>query len=153
MKIIEYNSQTELYNDLKYWCNALGELHHHGEYDIEESELPTELKRAYEELWTDGNGSLCYLVEYKGNYSIALVNEFDDNYADDANSSMEELCLWVHNKAKEFSEMKDFEKAIFLIGENTGCDECHEFITILPWDVSKSEFDNVSNILYEKIYG
>lgn len=113
MKIVEYKSQTELYNDLKYWCNALGELHHHGEYDIEESELPTELKRAYEELWTEGNGLLCYLVEYKDNYSIALVNEFDDTYAEDVNSSVEELYLWIHNKAKEFSEMKDFEKQHF----------------------------------------
>lgn len=152
MKIIEYKSATELYSDLKYWCNALGELHHHGEYDIEESELPKELKRAYEELWTDGNGSLCYLVEYKGDYAIALVNEFDNNYADDVNSSMAELYLWIHNKAKEFSEMKDFENATFLIGEDTGCNECHEFITILPWNVSKEEFDNASNILYEKVY-
>lgn len=30
----EFNSELELNKHLKYWSNACGELHHHGEYEF-----------------------------------------------------------------------------------------------------------------------
>ena len=56
-KYYEFNEREELSAHLKYWCNACGELHHYGEYDLKDiSELPEELQRAYKELWKDGDG-------------------------------------------------------------------------------------------------
>ena len=53
----EFTSSNELDNHIKYWSNACGDLHHHGEYDLENaSELPLELQRAYAELWREGDG-------------------------------------------------------------------------------------------------
>ena len=50
-KYYEFDSELELSKRLKYWSNACGELHHHGEYDLDNvSELPIELQRAYNEL-------------------------------------------------------------------------------------------------------
>lgn len=154
MNIVEYtNENAKQYNeDLKYWCNGLGELHHHGEYDITEEELPEELRRAYDELWTCGSSSLCYLVEYMGEYYIALLNEFDDCYANDINSTMEALYQHMKSKAEEFAVMEEFKTAQILIAEEMGCNDCHEFFVLLPCDTEKELFDKVEKILSEKLY-
>lgn len=154
MKIVEYkleNEKKEFLNDLKYWSNGCGELHHHGEYDIKEEELPNELKRAYEELWTDGTGSYCYLVEYKGKFGIALSNEFNETYAEDICLTMDDLYVYMKKKAEEFCAMDAFKDATILLGDYTVPDG-HEFITILPWDVKKHVFQTVSEVLFKNVY-
>ncbi|MDE6625599.1 MAG: hypothetical protein K2K56_04430 [Lachnospiraceae bacterium] len=152
MKIIEYENTKKLLDDLKYWCNSLGELHHHGEYDIKEDDLPEELKKAYNTLWTDGSGSLCYLVEYKGNYGIALINEFDMEFARDNAITMEEMLKKMKIKASLFGKLEAFQDTIILLGEYSGFDDCHEFITILPVDVEKERFNTVADLLYKHVY-
>ena len=158
MKIIEYKYENarperkELFDNLKYWSNSCGELHHHGEYDIDEADLPDELKSAYHKLWTDGISSLCYLTEYKGKYGIALVNEFHETYAADINSTMEALYSHMQSVANEFYKLIEFTESVILLGEYTGCGDCHEFITVLPWNIDKSIFDNVAKVLLESVY-
>lgn len=102
-KIKEYKlgDYTERDNDLKYWCNACGELHHFGEYEITEEELPDDLKSAYSELWNDGLGSLCYLVTYRNENYIALVNEYDDTFATDIGKTMDEVYLMAKCNAEK----------------------------------------------------
>ena len=34
-KYYEFDSELELNKHLKYWSNCCGELHHYGEYDLE----------------------------------------------------------------------------------------------------------------------
>lgn len=52
-KFYEFNDEVELSRHLTYCSNACGDLHHNGEYDIDDiSELPEELQRAYDELST-----------------------------------------------------------------------------------------------------
>lgn len=71
--IIEYNNQEPpfLYQDLKIWCNAAGELWDpHKEQYIETKQLPRDLLAAYETLW-EGTGD-DYLVEYHGQYYYML---------------------------------------------------------------------------------
>ena len=42
----------EIREKLIYWSNSCGDLHHNGEYDIEdESGLPKELQRVLNDLW------------------------------------------------------------------------------------------------------
>lgn len=154
MNVIEYKNGTEnqYHEDLRYWSNCCGELHHHGEYDITEKDLPEELLMAYNELWTDCSGSLCYLVEYKGEYRIALINEFDETYAKDIDSTMDALYQHMKIQAKEFSSMDAFANAQIIIAQEMGCFECHEFVVLLPCNTSKELFSKVANILHEKLY-
>lgn len=152
MEIIEYKDTKKLLNDLKYWSNCVGELHYHGEYDIEESELPEELQKVYNTLWTEDSGSLCYLIEYKENYGIALINEFDEEFAKNNAVTMDDLFIKMHIKANSFKEMEEYQNTVILLGKYSGCDECHEFITILPVDIERELFYKVAGILYEHVY-
>ena len=153
MKVIEYGKDDlqKYREDLAYFCNACGELHYHGKYDITEEQLPEELKRAYNELWTDSGYSLCYLVEYKGQYGIALINEFDDCYAEDSNTTMDSLFEHMKVKAEEYSKMEEFQTTTILLANDIGCFDCHEFVVIMPCNTEKELFDKVSKIL-EGIY-
>lgn len=151
-KHFEFDNEFELNKRLKYWSNACGELHHHGEYDIEESELPEELQKVYNTLWTEDSGSLCYLIEYKGNYGIALINEFDEEFAKNNAVTMDDLFIKMHIKANSFKEMEEYQNTVILLGKYSGCDECHEFITILPVDIEKELFYKVADILYKHVY-
>ena len=140
-------------NHLKYWSNACGELHHHGEYDLTNIlELPEELQRAYKELWEEGNGCLEYLVEYDGKYYIAFIREFDDTFANDNGLSMDEL----YERAK-FNAIKLYEKELFLntfliIGKETGFGECHEICFLVPATESKNIYDEIETEIYMNIW-
>lgn len=154
MGYIEYKKENieQYIEDLKYWSNSCGELHYHGEYDLKEKDLPKELLRAYNELWSDGTGSLCYLVEYKGEYRIALINGFDEIYAEDINSTMDILYQHMKTKAEKFSAMGEFKNTQIIIAENAGCYEYYEFVVLLSCDTKKEIFDKIASILYEEVY-
>lgn len=148
-----FENEKEMNKHLKYWSNACGELHYHGEYDLTNIlELPEELKRAYKELWEEGNGCLEYLVEYDGKYYIALISEFDDTFANDNGLSMDEL----YERAK-FNALKLYEKELFLntllvIGKETGFDGCHEICFLVPATESKNIYDEIESEIYLNIW-
>lgn len=149
--IHEYTSREDLGKDLKYWCNGLGELHFHGQYDITKEELPKPLRHAYENLLTDACGSICYLVDYKDEYFIALVNEFEyfitlANESEENGQGNEAVFHAMREKARLFRQLHEFRDAIILLGENTGI-SCHEFITLLPAGTDKETFSQVASIL------
>ena len=75
-----YTSEKKLYNKLKFWCNECGDLYYHGECSITEDDLPVPLKYAYKELWSEGSGYHEYLVDYNGNYYLAIEGEYDKYY-------------------------------------------------------------------------
>lgn len=156
MGIIKYRAENvnQYLYDLNYWCNACGDLHYNGNYNIQEKDLPKELKRAYHELWKEGTGSLCYLVEYKGEYMIALINEFDEEYARDIlHCTMKQLFKRMESKALEFLNKRVFETAKIIIAEEfPGTLNCHDFVVLLPWDSDKALFNEVADILYRNVY-
>ena len=152
-KYYEFDNELELNMHLKYWSNACGELHHHGEYDLESiSELPEELQRAYNELWKEGNGCLEYLVEYDGKYYIALVSEFDDTFADDSNVSMEALYEIAKKNALELFQQDLFKNTVLIIGKETGCNECHEVIFLVPAMESENVYDEIEDVIYLNVW-
>lgn len=152
-KHFEFDNEFELNKHLKYWSNACGELHHHGEYDLDSiSELPEELQRAYNELWKEGNGCLEYLVEYDGKYYIALVSEFDDTFADDSNVSMEELYEIAKKNALELFQQDLFKNTVLIIGKETGCNECHEVIFLVPAMESENVYDEIEDVIYLNVW-
>lgn len=154
MEIITYTTDNivQYFKDLMYWSNAMGELHYHGEYDISEEELPEELKAAYNNLWEDGTGSLCYLTEYKGQYKIALINEFDDDTAELLNTSKSDMIEHMMIKAEQFSSLKEFESTQIIIAEKSGFYECHEFVVLIPCNSTKETFKQIAETLYNEVY-
>jgi hypothetical protein len=152
-KYYEFDNRLELNRRLKYWSNACGELHHHGEYDLKDvSELPQELLRAYNELWEQGNGCFEYLVEYDGKYYIALISEFDNTFAEDSNVLMEELHEIAKQNALELFHQDLFKDTILIIGKDTGFNECHEIIFLIPAMESKNVYDEIEDTIYLNIW-
>lgn len=152
-KYYEFNKESELNEHLKYWSNACGDLHHHGEYDLKSvSELPEELQRAYKELWKEGCGCLEYLAEYDGKYYIALITEFDNDFAGNNNLSMNELYEAVKKNAFDLYNKDLFNNTILVIGKETGMDKCHEFIFLVPTMESENIYDEIENEIYMNIW-
>lgn len=65
-------------SDLKYWSNSCGDLHHFGEYDIEEKDLPKELRPAYRMFEENPNGLNLYLANFKDTNGMLLVAEYHE---------------------------------------------------------------------------
>lgn len=154
-EIMEYtgDEKENLYESLHYWSNSCGEIHHgYTLEDLREEELPGPLLNAYHRLWEDGNGSYCYLAEFKNECGIILVNEFDKDFAEDKICSMEDLFEYMRQRAVCYSKDERFDKAKILLGKNTGCEECHEFIVFLPWNTSKETFDEIAALLLDTVY-
>lgn len=152
-KYYEFDSELELSKRLKYWSNACWELHHHGEYDLDNvSELPIELQRAYNELWKEGNGCLECLVEYDKKYYIALISEFDDTFADDSGVSMEELYEIAKRNALELYNQDLFKNTVLIIGKETGCNECHGIIFLIPAMESENVYDEIEDTIYLNVW-
>ena len=151
-KYYEFDNELELSRHLKYWSNACGELHHHGEYDLKDiSELPEELQRAYDELWREG-GCYEYLVEYDGKYYVSLVSEFNDTFAEDNNISMGELYEIAKKNALQLYNTDLFRNTILVLGKETGCNECHEVIFLVPAMESQNVYDEIENTIYLNVW-
>lgn len=131
---------------IKYWSNATGDLFNPTRAGIDPWEnvirphdLPRELQNAYHNLWTEDSGSYCHLVELNGYYGIALINEYEPG---------EEKM--IDDRAKETHKMlEDMEIPFQLVCAD---EEDRELIVVLPWDVSRDDFDRVTNFLYKTAY-
>lgn len=153
-KYVEYTDEKTLYKDIAYWSNSLGELYYKGEFDLaDESELPMELQQAYEKLWTESPfGSNCYLMEYKGQYGIALINEYDTCTAGLVECTMDELYELAAEKAKELSESPLLADTTVISDKYCGFDGCHKIIVFIPYDTTEEKFNAIAEYLYKNVY-
>ncbi len=147
----EYENKEELYNHFSYWCTATGEFFHNGNY-CEEKDVPEPLLKAYNELYKEGNGCHEYLAEYDGKYYIALVSEFDSEYAEDSNMSMDELFKIGKDNALNLYSSELFANTMLVIGKKTGVDGCHEFLFLVPVETKENVYDEIEKTIYEKIH-
>lgn len=156
MKI--YTNEKEYNDALKYWSNACGELHYHGERDINEDELPDELKDVYNRLWTEGSGSYCYLAEYNGEYGLAIINEYHECTEEGRPGGKNNYEQAV--KVAKILEKK-YPYTVF-IGKKLGFpmstedgdnDYATELVVFAKTDeMSKDQFDEVTDWLYKNGY-
>lgn len=147
----EYDNKEELYNHFSYWCTATGDFFHNGNY-CEEKDVPEPLLKAYNELYKEGNGCHEYLAEYNGKYYIALVSEFDSEYAEDSDMSMDELFEIGKDNALNLYSSELFANTMLVIGKGTGVDGCHEFMFLVPVETKETVYDEIEKNIYEKIY-
>lgn len=146
------DKRTDFYESLSYWSDECGELYYHGKKGITTSELPEEARIAYNTLWTDATASLCYLVEFWNTFGIVLINEFDTDTREYLSSTDEELYAHMKHKAEKYCLMDEFKPAVFILGEYTGCLECHEFIVFLPWNTNPEAVSKIAAILDADLY-
>lgn len=140
-------------NAVKYWCNALGELHKHGKHDIDEHELPKPLRRAYNELWEESAGGCnTYLVETDAGYGIGLVGEYDETFAKDCGLTMDELWETLLEDMENLAALDELWSAQFYALEMSGFDECHELVIFLPAMMPKADFDAACKAIERTMY-
>lgn len=151
-----YIYKCEPYENFMYWSNSLGELHHNGEYDIENvNELPEELQRAYNDLFCDGMyGVRVYLSEFNNKYGISFSASYDDCYANDLNITYKELVMIAKHKAIELSEK--YSGFDILFGEDSiqfsdGSNET-EILIFMPWNITEEKFDEVGEYFSTMCY-
>lgn len=148
----EFKDRDEMYKVITFWSNCCGDLHHNGEYDVSEEQLPEELQRAYRELWEEGNGCLEYLLEYGGRYYVALSAEFDGDYADMLGLSMGELYTVGKCNALKLYCTDLFKDTLLLMAKKPLDGDCHEFIFLVPAMESKEVYDEIEKEISEKIW-
>lgn len=138
---------------IKYWCNACGELHHHGQEDISEEDLPKPLRRVYNELWEEGAAGCCtYLVEMKDGYGIALIGEYDENYAEECGLSMEELFTELLKDMETLAANETLWCAHFYAQDYAGFDDCHELAIVLPANLPVAEWGRIKATVMQIMY-
>lgn len=79
----------------RYWSNATGDL------NAALEDLPVQLRRVLDELWSDGYGVECYLVEWNGRYCVQLSAMYDESYAADLGMGYPELVELARGRAEE----------------------------------------------------
>lgn len=147
------SSQALYENTLRYWSNSMGELHHHGQYDITEQDLPESLRRVYREFKIfEEFGSRCYLCETEKGYGIALVNEYDESYADDCKLSMDSMFLSAAVEAAAIRALPEFQDAEVFLGECCGMEGCHELCVVFPATVEAKAFYAAAELLDKSVY-
>lgn len=75
----------------RYWSNATANLTAPDGREIGPEELPVQLRRVLDDLWSDGYGVECYLVEWDGRYCVQLSAMYDGSYAADLGMGYPEL--------------------------------------------------------------
>ena len=88
----------------RYWSNATGDL------NAALEDLPVQLRRVLDELWSDGYGVECYLVEWNGRYCVQLSAMYDRDYAEDLGMGYPELV-----------ELADAQTAAEISKKDLGC--------------------------------
>lgn len=124
---------------VRYWSNACGDLHHFGERDITEEELPAELREAYYSIWSERYDFPCYLVETADGYrGVALIAEFEkDDFA------------FAKKAAVLLSDYFGGKLCVVLL-EGSGYNDAHELVVIVPTSSSEQYMKEVNDSL--KLY-
>lgn len=151
-QVIRYTNQKKYNDDLKYWSNACGELHHFGQEDITEDELPEELKPIYREYWEeDKDGHCTYLVQYKGVNGIALIDEYyetEEGHPCDNNYEQASKAAKIIAKNDDCTVL--LAKELGFESANDG--QATELVVFMPTTISKNRFDQISKELISVAY-
>lgn len=150
-----YEFENELGGDFVYWSNCTGDLHHNCEYWIDNvEELPSELQKAYNELWSEEYWVNCYIVEFNGKYGVALEAEYDRYFADDLGITYDALIEAAKDKTIGYADKYQQYDVIFGNDTMEWSDGTTNSIVsvIVPWDTCKNEFDDVAKYLDSTCY-
>jgi len=154
--MVKETKELDVNGTLFYWSNAAGDLfdpHNKDENgsvkDISESNLPEELKNAWDHLWSEDTGSYCYLIEHDGKFGIMLINEYaeeDKMSHDDIRGRGEEVLKMAEDIGLELEVYAGLEDGCGAYGMTD------ELITVFPCDTDPKKFEAVAEFLYNAAY-
>lgn len=137
--------------DVVFFCNGAGDICIDGK-DKKEEDLPEDLRRAYQELWSENIGSYCYLCQFKGKDSITLCNEFSyDADSEWGKMSKKEFESNVFRNARKIADLLGTQADVVVTKEKTPFADLEVYV-VMGADVSVEYFNRVANTLYEFIY-
>ena len=155
-----YENAEDYYKNFEYWSNACGDLHHNDKWLDSVDDLPSALKDAYERLWEEGCGSYCYLCSYKGDYGVALINEYhqftDEGKVGEKNNYQQAVKVAEALKAQNFPISIFIGKEMGFPGKTPdgveGDDQATELVAFMKTDVTKEQFNEVAEWLLKNAY-
>ena len=126
----------------RYWSNATGDL------NAALEDLPVQLRRVLDELWSDGYGVECYLVEWNGRYCVQLSAMYDESYAADLGMGYPELVELARGRAEELGAERPDLHVVFAedVDQWKANDPFTEIWVVMPWDVDADAFHEVSDM-------
>ena len=147
------NDYERFCNELLFWSNEKGDFHYHGERFLNICDLPEALRNAYRNLWNKDTGSYCYLVEYKGEYFIALSNTYSEDYAAVCEMEFSEMYEAAFKNAVYMDTLlKKSVEYILMIEGDKKTHRSHEMIALINPLIKRTDFDKIADIIYENAY-
>lgn len=135
----------------RYWSNATADLIAPDGRDIGPEELPVQLRRVLDDLWSDGYGVECYLVEWDGRYCVQLSAMYDGSYAADLGMGYPELVELARGRAEELGAERPDLHVVF--AEDVDLWEAiTEIWVVMPWDVDADAFHEVADWFNSRCY-
>ena len=127
----------------RYWSNATGDL------NAALEDLPVQLRRVLDDLWSDGYGVECYLVEWDGRYCVQLSAMYDGSYAADLGIGYPELVELARRRAEELGAERPDLHVVFAedVDQWKANDPFTEIWVVMPWDVDADAFHEVADWL------
>lgn len=144
------NMLVQYHQDMKFWSNCVGELHHNGDELLEEEDLPEPLQMAYRKLWEEGLGPRCYLAEFHSLYGIALIQEYDEEFASECEMDMDTMYQSIRNKAADLEKRVHLDGMALLTVEAYG--DHHELVVFMNACESKERFLQAAGLLDQEAY-
>ena len=140
--------------ELRFYSNSLGWLHHFGEYDLNsESELPGPLREAFATLWHRTDGCDCLLAQYHDEYGIALIATYDGFiHEKDAATMLNRFYGVAKHNAAILSKDPAFRNARLIASASNGYFEMPEIAAFFPCTSTREEIDAAAARLHEVAY-
>lgn len=132
----------------RYWSNATGDL------NAALEDLPVQLRRVLDVLWSDGYGVECYLVEWNGRYCVQLSAMYDESYAADLGMGYPELVELARGRAEELGAERPDLHVVFAedVDQWKANDPFTEIWVVMPWDVDADAFHEVADWFNSRCY-
>lgn len=132
----------------RYWSNATGDL------NAALEDLPVQLRRVLDELWSDGYRVECYLVEWNGRYCVQLSAMYDGSYAADLGIGYPELVELARRRAEELGAERQDLHVVFAedVDQWKANDPFTEIWVVMPWDVDADAFHEVADWFNSRCY-
>lgn len=141
---IYQSADTMRWQKIKYWSNACGELHHRGEYDITEMDLPAPLRIAFNEAY--GHGAFMnYLVETDEGFGISSEISIDKSYAKHLGVSFEEVFETLVSTTLEVARHAELNGCTIYLFENI--EGIHEAVFVFPPDIDAESMEAAAVII------
>lgn len=123
---------------VELWSNGIGELRG----GIEPEELPKQLQRALDSLFSDDYGGGCYLVSHGDGYGVYVAAEYDADYAEDLGVTYQTLVSMARDNAAMMARERGGIDFVFAEDVSQWSDgkQITEIWLAVPWDAEAGAF-------------